>query len=37
MTDNDNNQYTDLFHSLTQHKKSEVVEFKKAGAQLRLR
>lgn len=26
----DNNQYTDLFHSLIQHKESEVVEFKKA-------
>ena len=26
----DNNQYTELFHSLIQHKESEVVEFKKA-------
>ena len=26
----DNNQYIDLFHSLIQHKESEVVEFKKA-------
>ena len=26
----DNNQYTDIFHSLIQHKESEVVEFKKA-------
>lgn len=25
-----NNQYTDLLHSLIQHKESEVVEFKKA-------
>lgn len=25
----DNNQYIDLFHSLIQHKESEVVEFKK--------
>ena len=26
----DSNQYIDLFHSLIQHKESEVVEFKKA-------
>lgn len=26
----ENNQYIDLFHSLIQHKESEVVEFKKA-------